>query len=1320
MPTNALTPNNLTAAPAFLTVPSFNPPVIISDYALDNGMTTFPTLCDRIYVCTGPITDFASVISTALGYKNFGAGNAFGGINTGSPSGRTVTSIAFTNGNISVSGMAICWAAVDFADSHLLAWGVLSGDVQVTGGQLFGLPSFTIHESAYFSGVNILIACQPAISLATQAAGFDRPIVYAPNLNPVSLAVQLVSFVSPSMTVNNTLMAFSFQPNHANAFGTPVLVVSGQSFTAVPRNVFQQPFGINSVWNTPIGIGTGGLVSSGTGSHGGAQFSYTNNNGAIYEFANLNVTLGINNDESPIVFGPASPLKTVFTNTAGWSGSDRCSAVQTAIGTQVPIPPTAYYPSSASTNYCTDAGTLGTTVNNSGVILLADRHSLYQTQPMHICTIGGPPTTEYFFSAGGNVSIFADETSTPPSAYGAHGGSNLSSFGGVVRYNEIIPGNCPILPGVADVMRHALSMSFYSGALNAFTGAGGHVWPATNGDTGNEGLLLALLPTFNLSSLSSLPGKSVAWTLMNYGAYVVDTNGSALMDICGEFSYSDSSVNVPTGRTACQFETVWGYSMINFSTLTTAWPADMELIAKNLYVVTNNSPTSIGGLSAGGRMMPLAATPVDPGVVTSIPVVNNTNWSSIGLASGQLIAQSTASNSPYWWALSGTGSTNFWIQPTTGLIYTAVSAIPIGTYNLTVTATNVAGNGTGTISISVTSVISSAPVVTGVTDPIQLPVTVGENVGSPISATNNPTSWAITAGNTSGFFAISNGGQITIANTSIPVANYSLTVQATNSIGSGTGTVTINVSAAAGAAPVVTNTSANLTLPVTQNQNLVVVSATNGPTSWAITAGDTWGNFGISSSGQLFVNYVDIPPATYTLTVKATNSSGFGNGTITVTAGVHGTVYHITKTGNDGAAGSAAAPWASFAHAAGVVSPGDAVLVHAGAYTQAALTMSRGGSSTFPVIWAPFGTDSVTITSSSTSGFFFELNSINYVIFMGFTINGNSSTTAVASGNLTGVGILGSSFIYTSHLTVTQFSGGGIDAQSGGTNNSIMFCTSFQNCMNDYNNAFGNAGGWAQGIASYTANSLVYGCTVYHNWGEGIDLINNNGTTVANCTVYDNMGPGIYCTQSENCSIYNNLVYYTGSTTWVRSGGSQANGLQTNNENALGSGSGPDNIVLPLSNNKFYNNVVVGTATNFIYSQFQPVGIQNCLISNNTFVNSLYQNLIITANASTTGNIFENNIFYGGGQAPSGSAGGCTFRNNCWFGQGGGVFAGSGDITSNPQFTGTIGSFTTTAYQLASGSPCKNSGQNVSGTFTFDIAGNARPGSGNWTIGAWQ
>jgi hypothetical protein len=108
---------------------------------------------------------------------------------------------------------------------------------------------------------------------------------------------------------------------------------------------------------------------------------------------------------------------------------------------------------------------------------------------------------------------------------------------------------------------------------------------------------------------------------------------------------------------------------------------------------------------------------------------------------------------------------------------------PDGIYNLSLNAENANGTGpSAPVTVTVGQPITLAPT----NFSLRLPVTAGAVIGS-AGHTGNPTSWAITAGNSSGFFAINNMGVITVTAAGVAglaVTTYNLTIQATNGFGS--------------------------------------------------------------------------------------------------------------------------------------------------------------------------------------------------------------------------------------------------------------------------------------------------------------------------------------------------------------------------------------------------------------------------------------------------------------------------------------------------------------------------------------------------------
>lgn len=98
--------------------------------------------------------------------------------------------------------------------------------------------------------------------------------------------------------------------------------------------------------------------------------------------------------------------------------------------------------------------------------------------------------------------------------------------------------------------------------------------------------------------------------------------------------------------------------------------------------------------------------------------------------------------------------------------------------------------------------------VPGAAVPLQPPVvtngsfniTAGAGTVGTMSATNSPTSWAITAGNSAGYFSISSAGVITTT-AALAAGSYSLTCRATNSAGNGTGTAAISATQTVSGSP---------------------------------------------------------------------------------------------------------------------------------------------------------------------------------------------------------------------------------------------------------------------------------------------------------------------------------------------------------------------------------------------------------------------------------------------------------------------------------------------------------------------------------------
>ena len=345
--------------------------------------------------------------------------------------------------------------------------------------------------------------------------------------------------------------------------------VTGQS----TRNPLQQPFSVTSPWNMPIG--TGAVYVS------VAMPSYGPNGPTNY-------TPMPNIDDERIVLTPTAPATTIDYCSVGWSGGNRCTATGgSANGLPITVPmPASFTVPNDNQNEC-------------AAFLLADGRTIAQCQPLARGMAGTGGTALVAFA---NVDLYGDGIA------GAHGGSGLSAIGGSIRIGELRPGQTG--------MRHALKIAVDCQSVLAPQTSYDNCyrWPATAADSywtsyGSRnsdqysgmkmGALLAIPASVSLSSLGlqSAPGLQLAWTLQNYGAYIVDTtNGGGGYVLC-----ADGGAN---GSMRTQFQNDWGYGLFARIRDNTPWSIDYQECMVALQLVDNNSASSIGG--GGTPLQPLA------------------------------------------------------------------------------------------------------------------------------------------------------------------------------------------------------------------------------------------------------------------------------------------------------------------------------------------------------------------------------------------------------------------------------------------------------------------------------------------------------------------------------------------------------------------------------------------------------------------------------------------------------------------------------------------------------------------------------------------
>ena len=352
------------------------------------------------------------------------------------------------------------------------------------------------------------------------------------------------------------------------------------------RDPLKWPFAANSIWNMPIGSG--------------AQYRAVSILPTASQEPDWTLFFGV--EWNVIVLKPNAPQRNLYFSPNGWNGGDRCAMdMSKLISAGLPMPDGWLNPNGNG--------------NEAGVFLKADGRTLVQNQPITRCgaTSNATAWIDNAWTVGQmTVDLYGDGIK------GAQGGSMMSSLGGTLRIGELRPGQTG--------PRHALKMTVYSPNFarpNTSDRTTSYRWPAQTSDGpwatwyGNSqalhgvpnpnfsnadyvmGALLAIPASVNINALGleSEPGRQIAWTLQNYGAYVTD----------GEFAGCRLAAEKgPDGDFGVQFQNDWGYPLAarNLHDNNTPWARDCKRIAAQLCVVTNNGAATIGG--GGTPRQPLA------------------------------------------------------------------------------------------------------------------------------------------------------------------------------------------------------------------------------------------------------------------------------------------------------------------------------------------------------------------------------------------------------------------------------------------------------------------------------------------------------------------------------------------------------------------------------------------------------------------------------------------------------------------------------------------------------------------------------------------
>jgi hypothetical protein len=274
------------------------------------------------------------------------------------------------------------------------------------------------------------------------------------------------------------------------------------------RDRLLQPFSSASPWNTAIG-------SNAAYAHAG-----------LFLPPHMEPESFFNDHDYWFVSRPSDPLTPVWDQGGWWEPAKNSAYCPLRPGSKLVahLP----FPELATATSWGD--------NNAFALLLPDRETLVQSQPIYRCEAGGPLLFLGDYLQGGpchnssmacrNISILS---SGNESMWGSHGGSDISAIGGTIRKGELNTSSPPI--------SHALKLEL-DGSYYYFGGSREKCfrWPADTCDgsaptryTGSDpnvqpGSLLAVPPSVGAQmalTMSSAPAKRILQALIDYGGYLV-------------------------------------------------------------------------------------------------------------------------------------------------------------------------------------------------------------------------------------------------------------------------------------------------------------------------------------------------------------------------------------------------------------------------------------------------------------------------------------------------------------------------------------------------------------------------------------------------------------------------------------------------------------------------------------------------------------------------------------------------------------------------------------------------------------------------------
>jgi fibronectin type 3 domain-containing protein len=332
-----------------------------------------------------------------------------------------------------------------------------------------------------------------------------------------------------------------------------------------------------------------------------------------------------------------------------------------------------------------------------------------------------------------------------------------------------------------------------------------------------------------------------------FGTPVMTNTASTSGTVGSAVNYQLTASNLPTSYAASGLP---GGLSVNTSTgLISGTPT-----------TAGNFNATVSATNAKGTGYAILGFTINP--VISAPVITSTTSANVSVGSA-FSYQIAASNGPASYFATGLYSAGLTVNPTTGLI----SGTPntAGTFTSTISATNSAGTGSATLTLTIN------PPVPAITSKTTASGTQGSAFTYQITASNSPTSYAA-SGLPSGVSVNTSTGYI--SGTPTVSGNFNATISATNAGGTGSAPCAITITTAA---PVITSSSsAGCSLGGSLGYQ---ITASNSPTSYA-ASGLPSGVSVNTSTG--YISGTPTATGTYSASISATNSGGTGSATLTI------------------------------------------------------------------------------------------------------------------------------------------------------------------------------------------------------------------------------------------------------------------------------------------------------------------------------------------------------------------------------------------------------------------------------------------------------